>query len=228
MRCKHLQCFSYSSYVFLNKNKRRVESQYVCPICNAACSKSKLFVDPIVDYLLTKYPGQDHVYVYNSGWFSLSSHSVAEKSIQRSSSSAFHKEPIIIDLVDDDDDKEGAVNETQVLSSSASSSVTAATDQHLESKQRISVATLHSDFTRVLGEKYLHPAAVHSIEAIARVRLSDVLFFINNAPKDAIMKMLSGKNHMKPEQLYDRVVSEILSFEFSVPFLTSPTFSALG
>lgn len=211
MRCKHLQCFSYSSYLFLNKNKKRVESQYVCPICNAACSRSKLFLEPIVDCLLTMYPSDDHVNVYKDGTFLLSpqpSHSTAQKSSKNATSSVAHKEPIFIDLVDDDDDEVNvAVSINSSLPSSAIPPLDSATSaQAVGTQKRISVAALLTDIAEFLGKRHPLPDP-NSIEAISRVRLSDVLFFINNAPKEAFLRMMTGRKFMKPEQLYDKVVS---------------------
>lgn len=207
MRCKHLQCFSYSSYLFLNKNKKRAESQYVCPICNAACSRSKLFLEPIVDCLLTMYPSDDHVNVYRDGTFLLSpqpSHSTVQNSSKHATSSASHKQPILIDLVDDDDDE---VNGNSSLPTSVSTSLNSATSaQTIETRKRLSVASLYAEITEIFGKRNPLPDP-NSIEAISRVRLSDVLFFINNAPKEAFLRMMTGRKFMKPEQLYDKVVS---------------------
>lgn len=181
----------------------------MCPICNCACSLSKLFVDPITDCLLAIHPLNDDVFIFSDGTFTAKSQSSAvsssllgQQNFSTCSSVSGKAPPIVIDLIDDDED-ETATELVAPLPQIAN-----------QEMKRSSLAGLIVHIRDTLCGRYPRMGSddLNSISLISKVRLTDILFFFNNAPKKPFLSMFNGVNlgaGCVGEVLYDKLVIAI-------------------
>lgn len=167
LRCKHLQCFDLNSFYFVNK-KFKHNSQYLCPICNKACSSAKLYIDPIMACILfTVESNIDVIYLHRNGIFQTSN------ALQKTMANLHKKAGVVVDLCSDDEEE----SVSRAMDSSTATTMSIIKNQwHVASFSALAEKLISNDNRGQQQEK------VTCIEEVSRVRLTDLLFFLNNAP----------------------------------------------
>lgn len=189
-RCKHIQCFDFKSFLYLNISKSRALCQFICPICSSACSLAKVYIDPVIAAILSTAPESEFVQIFRDGTFSTS----CNPSMKRDCSSNMNQNTnaILIDLVGD----ECLIPSTSSISKSTSE----ISRQHVHSLLATFESMIRNDNRPVESDK------VVKLDDLRRVRLMDVLFFLNNAPWQVFTNVLNKAANKFHEELVNDLI----------------------